>query len=124
MQRDSLQRHVRRASCGRSNSHSHPCFSRSTREHRGAGFHDHKEQCLRGARLLGSAIARLWRVHSLRVQSEHRAQQLFLGKAIAHQIKPRVAKGAVCFQERIVRLGIDHQFRLVHRSSFPQTEGT
>jgi|GraSoiStandDraft_24_1057298.scaffolds.fasta_scaffold598422_1 hypothetical protein len=53
------------------------------------------------------AIARLRRVDSACVQIEHRAQQFLLVKTVASQIEPRLARGAACFQEHIVRLGLD-----------------
>ena len=78
---------------------------------------------LSDGKLIGFAVAALWPMHPLCVQIEHRTQQLFLVKAVAHQIEPRLARRAVCFQERVVRVGIEDQLRFVHRSSFPQTKG-
>jgi hypothetical protein len=62
--------------------------------------------------LLRFVIARLRRIRSSCVQIEHRAQQLFLAKAITHQIELRLARGAASFQERLVRLGLDYQICL------------
>ena len=52
-------------------------------------------------------------MHSSFVQIEHRPHQLFLGKAVTRQIEPRLARGAACFQEHILRLRLNDQLWLV-----------